>query len=141
MCKISLDLDLKNTWTTLLDSDWFYDMLELDLKSTQTTLLDLNWFYDILDLDLRNTWTNLLNSDLFYYNQAEMLSQKYENLLELPIKQLVIQSILASSVSLGQTMCGVWKTKMLMLFIAKLGIFRIQQELSKSKSNLIPFKR
>ena len=26
-----------------------------------------------------------------------------------------------------------------MLFVAKLGIFRIQQELSKSKSNLIPF--
>ena len=71
-----------------------------------------------------------------------MLLQKYENLLELPIKQLVIQSSLASSISLGhQTTCGVRKTKMLMLFVAKLGIFRIQQELSKSKSNLIPFKR
>ena len=30
--------------------------------------------------------------------------------------------------------------KMLMLFVAKLGIFRIQQELSNSKSNLILFK-
>ena len=29
----------------------------------------------------------------------------------------------------------------LMLFFAKLGIFRIQQELSKSKFNLILFKR
>ena len=31
--------------------------LELDLRSTQTTLLDLDWFYDILDLDLKSTWT------------------------------------------------------------------------------------
>ena len=29
---------------------------------------------------------------------------------------------------------------MLMLFVARLGIFRIQQKLSKSQSNLIPFK-
>ena len=34
--------------------------------------------------------------------------------------------LLASSISLGQTICGVWK-KMLMLFVAKLGIFRTQQ--------------
>ena len=27
-------LDSKNTWTTLLDSDWSYDVLKLDLKST-----------------------------------------------------------------------------------------------------------
>ena len=38
-------------------------------------------------------------------------------------------------------MCGMWKTKMLMLFVAKLGIFRIQKELFKSKSNLILFER
>ena len=31
--------------------------LELDLRSTQTTLLDLDWFYDMLDLDLKNIWT------------------------------------------------------------------------------------
>ena len=91
-------------------------------------------------MDLKNAWTNLLDLDLLYYNQAGVLLEKYANLLELSIKQLVIQSRLASSISLGQTMCGVWKTKMLMLYIAKLGIFRIQQELSKSKSNLIPFK-
>ena len=36
-----------------------------------------------------------------------MLLQKYENLLELSVKQLEIQSSLASSISLGQTICGV----------------------------------
>ena len=60
----------------------------------------------MLDLDLKNTWTNLQNLDLFYYSQAEMLLEKYENLLELSVKQLVIQPSLASSISLGQTMCG-----------------------------------
>ena len=59
-----------------------------------------------------------------------MLLQKYENLLELSVKQLVLvlQSSLASSISLWCV-----KNQMLMLFVAKL-------ELSKSKSNLIPFK-
>ena len=94
-----------------MDSDWFYDILELDLKSTQTTLLDLDWFYDILDLDLKNRWTNLLDSDWFYYNQAGMLLEKSGNLLELSVKQLVMQSSLGSSSSLSQTMFGVWKTK------------------------------
>ena len=56
---------------------------------------------------MKKTSTNLLNSDLFYHNQAEMLLEKYENLLELSVKQLVIQSSLASSTSLGQTTCGV----------------------------------
>ena len=36
-----------------------------------------------------------------------MLSEKSENLLELPIKQLVIQSSLVNSISLGQGMFGV----------------------------------
>ena len=44
-----------------------------------------------------------------------------------------MQSRLVSSISWGQAMFGVWKAKC-MLFVAKLGIFRIQQELSKSKS-------
>ena len=52
------------------------------------------------------TWPNLLESDCFYYNQAVMLLEKYENLLELSVKQLVIQSSLAGSISLGQSMCG-----------------------------------
>ena len=38
-------------------------------------------------------------------------------------------------------MCCVWKTKILKLFVANLGIFCIQQELSKSKSDLILFKK
>ena len=62
-------------------------MLELDLKCTQTTLLDLDWFYDIEDLDLKNSWANLLNSDWFYFNQAGMLLEKSENLLDLSVKQ------------------------------------------------------
>ena len=52
----------------------------------------------------------------------------------------LIAYLLASSISLGQTMCGMWKSKMLVLIAARLGIFCIQQELSKFKSNLTPFK-
>ena len=62
-------------------------------------------------MDLKSTWTNLLDSDLFYHNQAEMQLEKYESLLELSAKQLAIQSSLASSISLGQTMFTVRKTK------------------------------
>ena len=72
--------------TTLLKSNWFYDILELDLKSAQTTQLNLNWFYDILDLDLKNNETNLMNSDLNCYNQVEMLLEKYKKLLGLSVK-------------------------------------------------------
>ena len=79
-----LDLD-SNIWTTLLDLDWFYDILELVLKSTETILLDLDWFCDILELDLKNIW-NLLDSNWFYYNQAGMLSEISENVLELSVK-------------------------------------------------------
>ena len=38
-------------------------------------------------------------------------------------------------------MLSVWKNEMLMLFLAKFRYFLYQQELSKSKSNLIPFKK
>ena len=100
---------MKNSWTTLLDSNLFYDILTLRLKSTKTTLLDFDWFYDILGLNLKNTWANLLDSDWFYYNDAGMLLEKYENLLELSVKWLIVQSSFASSISLGQTMFGVWK--------------------------------
>ena len=34
--------------------------------------------------------------------------ENYEDFLELSVKQFVIQS---SPISLGQIMCGVWKTK------------------------------
>ena len=54
-----------------------------------------------------NQWTNLLDSDLFYNNQARMLLEKSENLLELFVKQSVIQSSLARSISLSQIMCAV----------------------------------
>ena len=58
-----------------------------------------------------NTRIKLLDSDWFYYNQAGMLLEKSENLLELSVKQLIIQSRLTSSIFLGQAMFGVWKTK------------------------------
>ena len=51
-----------------------------------------------------------------------MVLEKYENLLELSVMQLVIQSSLAIAISIGQTTLGVWKNQMLMLFVAKLGI-------------------
>ena len=50
-----------------------------------------------------------------------MLLEKYENLLELSVKQSLIQSSLAKSISLGQTM-----------FVVKLCIFHVQQEFFKS---------
>ena len=80
-----LDFDLQNLWTTILDSDCFY----------------------ILDLSLKNTWTKFLDSDWFYYNPAGLLLQKSGNLLKLS----VIQSRLASWISLGQAMFDVWKTR------------------------------
>ena len=86
------------TWTTLLDSDWFYDILELDFKRTVTTLLDLDWFFDILDLDLESAWTNFLDSDWLSYNQTGMLLQKSENAHALSVKQLVIQTNLGNSI-------------------------------------------
>ena len=60
-----------------------------------------------------NTWIKirLLESDWFYYNQAGMLLEKSENLLELFVKQLVIQSRLASSIFHGHAIIGVWKMK------------------------------
>ena len=60
--------------------------------------------------------------------------------LNLSVKQLVIQSSLASLIFLCQTVFSV-KNQMLMLILTMLGIFRIQQELSKCKPNIILFKR
>ena len=60
-------------------------MLDLALKNTRTTLLDLDWFYDVLDLDLRNTRTTSMDLDWFIkhwvVNQAGMPLQKYEDFL------------------------------------------------------------
>ena len=52
-----------------------------------------------------------MDSYWFYYNQAGKLLKKYENLIELSVKQLVIQSRLASSIFQDHVMFGVWKTK------------------------------
>ena len=64
---INLALDLKSTWTTLLDLDSFYDKLYLESKETRAILLDFG---------LR--LVNLIN-------QAGMLLQKYEDFLELAV--------------------------------------------------------
>ena len=53
-----------------------------------------------------------MDLDWFYYYKAGMLLEESENILELSVTQLVIQSRLASLISLGQAM-----------FVAKLGIF------------------
>ena len=51
----------KTRITTLLDSDWLYDILDLDLKNTQTTLRDSVWFFDILDFkSAQTTFTGAL---------------------------------------------------------------------------------
>ena len=64
-----------------------------------------------------------------------MMLEKSKNLLELSAKQLEIKSSLASS-----TMSGVWKPNV-NVACSKVRYFRIQEELSKLKSNLIPFER
>ena len=46
----------------------------------------------------------------------------FENWLEWFVKKLVMQSRLASLDSLGQALFAVWKIKMLVLFVGKLGI-------------------
>ena len=66
--------------------------MDLDSKNNSTTLLDSDCFYNILELDLKNSWNELLDSDLFYYNQAWMLLEKHENLLQLFVNQQVTQS-------------------------------------------------
>ena len=64
---INVALELKSTWTTLLDLDSFYDNLYLESKETRAMLLDFG---------LR--LVNLIN-------QAGMLLQKYEDFLELSV--------------------------------------------------------
>ena len=93
----------------LLNWNWFYDILELELKSTQTILQDLGWLCDILNVDSKDTRAKLLDSDWLHYDQAGMMQQKYESILQLSVKQLKIQASLATSISLDKTMLGVWK--------------------------------
>ena len=63
-------------------SDKLSDILVLDLKSTWTTLLDLDSFYDQLYLELKETTAILLDFGL-----AGMLLQKYEDFLELSVRE------------------------------------------------------
>ena len=70
-----------------------------------------------------------------------MLLEKSENLLELSVKQLEIRSRLARWLSPGQDICLLCGKSNFNIFCGKVWYFRIQQELFKSKSNLIPFKK
>ena len=75
-----------------------------------------------MDFDFKKPWTD---SDSFYYNQAGMLLEKAEDLLELYVKHLVVQSSLAIDFPRsGYVWCV--KKQMLMLFVAKLDIIRIK---------------
>ena len=104
-------LSLTNLKIPLLEYLTGLGLILLYIGVRLANLLDLDKYYDILDLDLKNTWTNLLDLDWFYDDQAGMLLEKYENLFQWSVKQSVIQSSLASSISICQTMCGVRKTK------------------------------
>ena len=89
-----MNLDFKNIQTTLRDSVWFFDIVLL--KSAWTSFtgvrlilwysglgMDFFWFYYSLDLDC-----GLIK----WVNQGEMSLEKYEDLLELSVKQFVMQS-------------------------------------------------
>ena len=73
-------MDLKSTWTTLLDLNSFYDKLYLESKIIRHILLDLGLGFAKL------------------IKQAGMLLQKYEDFLELSVKQSTL-------ISLGRIMC------------------------------------
>ena len=73
-----------------------------------------------------------MDSDWFYNNQADMLLEMSENLLELSVKQLVIQWRLASSVCEKQNVDVV---------CSKVRYVHTQKALSKPNCNLNPFKR
>ena len=106
-----MELGSKNILNYLTGLGLIFWYIGVRLEKYSHSLLNLDWFYDIMDLDLKNTWTNLLDSDWFCYKHTRMLLENYENLLELSDKQLAIQSNLVSTISLGQTMFDVWKTK------------------------------
>ena len=63
-------------------SDKLSDILVLDLKSTWTTLLDLDSFYDKLYLELKETTAILLDFGL-----AWIVLQNYEDFLELSVRE------------------------------------------------------
>ena len=126
-CKKSLDLNRKisDCLTGLGLTSW-YIKLELEKYLNITGLGFVLWYIIRVRLE---KYLNYLGFELILrhiglgLNQAGKLLEKSENLLELSVKQLVIQSRLASLTFLGQAMFGVVKNGMLMLFVPKLGIF------------------
>ena len=86
----------------------------------------------------------ILGIGLSYWTQTDFIITKLlemsENLLELSVKQLVIQWRLASSIFWGQAMFGMWKTKCRFV-CCKVRYVHTQKELSKPNCYLNPFKR
>ena len=58
-----------------------------------------------------------------WINQEQMPLEKYEDFLELSVKQFVIQS---NPISLGQIMCGVWNQTLLLLVAKSVRYFLYQ---------------
>ena len=106
-----MNLDLKNTQTTLRDSVWFFDIVLLKSAWTSFTGVRLILWYSGLGMDFFWFYYTLyLDCGLIkWINQGRMSLEKYEDLLELSVKQFVMQS---SPSSLGQIMWGVWKIKL-----------------------------
>ena len=87
------------------------------------------------------TWT-LKALRLTYWNQSDLIITRLESKFSGIIIKTVSKTIKFSKFDSPKS-DYVWcvKKRKLMLFVAKLGIFRIKQELPKSNSNLISFKK
>ena len=117
---LALDRGLEKTRSTLRDSVWFVDILDLDFKSPRTIFTGVGlilWYSGLgLKKHLNNsTWLGLILLYIelgFWIDWMNWLSRdairKVEDVLELSVKQFVIQS---SPTSVGQIMYGVCKTK------------------------------
>ena len=103
------------------------------------------WY--IFDLDLKNSkltyrtrtgfiinWIVLIK----LINQAGMLWWKYEDFLKLSFKKLS-NAIKSNFLWSDNERC--MKNEMLMQLVAAMGVFRMQQELFRTQSNQVPFKR
>lgn len=71
-------------------------------------------------------------------NQAGMLWWKYEDFLKLSFKKLS-NAIKSNFLWSDKERC--MKNEMLMQLVAAMGVFRMQQELFRTQSNQVPFKR
>ena len=107
---------MKNAQTTLRNSVWFFDIL--DLKSTRATFTGVRlilWYSGLglkIHLDsLTGLWLyytlDLVCGLIKWINQAELLLEKYDDVLELSVQQYVMQ---LSPTSVGQIMSDLWKT-------------------------------